>query len=104
MYASGTMDDTHKMLQAIINGQSAMKDELLTEIRKVDKRVDNLDQKVDRFHEDLSNRIDKIGLQLARLEDDTPTREEFDGLDGRVTTLEQANAPVYDTHFILCTE
>jgi len=48
-----TMDHTKKMLQAIINGQSAMKAELLTEIRKVDKKVDSL-------KEDLTNQIGSV--------------------------------------------
>ena len=105
MYPVRTMDDTHKMLQAIINGQSAMKEELLNRIdkleRKVDgnyeslsKKIDGVDARLTEVETNLTKRIDKIGLQLARLEDDTPTREEFDGLDGRVTTLEQANTSV----------
>ena len=99
------MDDTKKMLTAIINGQSAMKEELLNRIdkleRKVDgnheslsKKIDGVDARLTEVETNLTKRIDKIGLQLARLEDDTPTREEFDGLDSRVTTLEQANASV----------
>ena len=90
------MDDTKSMLRAIINGQSAMKSELLGEISKVDRKVDKLDQKVDNVREDLrglevklTKRIDKIGLQVASLEDDTPTREEVDDLDSRVKNLEQ---------------
>jgi hypothetical protein len=42
-----TMDDTKKMLRAIINGQSALKQELLGEIRKVDGKVGSLESKVD---------------------------------------------------------
>ena len=97
------MDDTKKMLRAIINGQSAMKSELLEEIHKVDKKVDKVDQKVDQRFDSLSEkiksvetnltgRIDKLGLQIARLEDDSPTREELDDLDKRVSKLEQVSA------------
>ena len=50
------------MLQAIINGQTSLKGELSRKIDKVEKR--------------LTERLDKIGGQLAYLEDDTPTREE----------------------------
>jgi hypothetical protein len=39
------------MLRAPINGQSAMKQELLGEIRKVDDKVEKLDQKVDSLSE-----------------------------------------------------
>jgi len=86
------MDDTKKMLRTIINGQSLMKSELLG-------KIDNLDKKIDGVKEDLSTeikgvekrlteRIDKLGKSLAYLEDDAPTREEFDGLTSRVVKIE----------------
>ena len=96
----GIMDETKKMLQAIINGQSAMKSELLGEIQKVEKKLSSEigDLKTDlgslrketkeRF-EKLTERVDKIGLQIARLEDDTPTRDEFDDANSRLKKLEQ---------------
>ena len=37
----------------------------------------------------VNERIDKIGLSVANLEDDAPTIEEFDKLEVRVTDLEQ---------------
>lgn len=90
------MNDTQKMLQAIINGQSTIKQELLGKIDKVDKKVDGLDKKVDglgekldRVEKNLTGRIDKLGMQLAYLEDDTPTREEYDNLEKRVDKIEQ---------------
>ena len=90
------MDNTQKMLRAIINGQSAMKSELLGEIRKVDKKVDSLegkvdalDKKIDQVEQRLTARIDKLGLQIARLEDDAPTIEEHNELEKRVTKIEQ---------------
>ncbi len=93
------MEDTKKMLQAVINGQSAMKEELIAAIRKVDQKVDHVDQKVDSLSEklkkvesNLTARLDKLGLQIARLEDDAPTRDEFDELDKRVIMLEQMRA------------
>jgi len=76
------------MLRAIMNGQSALKDELLGEIKKLDNKIDKLDIKVDKFEENLTKRIDKLGSQLAYLEDDTPTRKEFDRLDKRVKRVE----------------
>lgn len=90
------MDDTKNMLQAIINGQSAMKEELLSKISSVDskvgsldEKVNKLDKKVDNVEKNLTKRIDKLGLQIARLEDDAPTRDEFDGLEERVVQVEQ---------------
>ena len=82
------MDDTKKMLQTIINGQSAMKSELLTKIEGVDKKIDGVEErltkKIDGVEERLTKRIDKIGLQVAKLEDDTPTIDEFDKLKNKV--------------------
>lgn len=95
------MDDTQKMLQAIINGQSTLKQELSSKIDKVDQKVDRLgerveglDGKIDRVEKRLTQRLDKIGRQLAYLEDDAPTREEYDNLEKRVDKIEQKVASV----------
>src|SRR5688572_9058134 len=99
------MDDTKNMLRAIINGQSAMKEELVGEIRKVNKKIEDvrsdLSHKIDTLSEqlnavetNLTRRVDKLGLQLAGLEDDAPTREEIDNLDNRVKKLEQMTSSV----------
>ena len=92
------MNDTPKMLQAILNGQTAVKQELISRIdrveKKLDGKIDNLEQKVDKLdikidkvENKLTERLDKIGKQLAYLEDDTPTRDEFDKLEQRVNSL-----------------
>ena len=87
------MNDTQKMLQAIINGQSAIKQELSGKIDKLDLKVDKLDEKlsgrIDSLEKNLTSRIDKLGKQLAYLEDDAPTREEYDELEKRVDEIEQ---------------
>ena len=66
------MSDT-KMLQTIINGQSAIKEELKNDIKKakeeLKKDVLRVEKKVDKNGE----RLDKQGKQLAYLEDDAPT-------------------------------
>lgn len=86
-------NDTQKMLQVIINGQSAFRQEVLGKIEKIDKKVDKLGNdlggKIDQVEKNLTKRIDKLGRQFAYLEDDTPTREEFDGLEKRVDKIEQ---------------
>jgi len=66
-----------KMLQILIDGQTAIKKEMKKGFEDVGQRFDKID-----------GRIDKLGLQLASLEDDAPTVEEFDKLEGRVTKLE----------------
>ena len=94
------MDDTKKMLQAIISGQNALKQELVVKIdkwgEKLDGRIDGLEGRIDTLEErvvkvgnNLTKRIDKIGKQLAYLEDDSPTREEYDELEKRVHKIEQ---------------
>ncbi|KKR09689.1 MAG: hypothetical protein UT39_C0030G0002 [Candidatus Woesebacteria bacterium GW2011_GWA1_39_21] len=77
------MSDT-KILQGILDGQRALKEELSAKIDKVDKKVDSVKEEV------LENRkrIDKIGYNLAVLSDDAPTIEEFDNLGKRVSKLE----------------
>lgn len=85
------MDDTNKMLKTIINGQSAMKSELLTKIEKLEKKVDvgfkDVYSHINSLDKKLTKRIDKIGLAVARLEDDTPTSEEFDNLVIKVDNI-----------------
>lgn len=90
-------DNTQQMLRAIINGQSSFRQEVLSKIDKLDNKVDRLEEKLDKRIDDLdkklTKRIDKIGKQLAYLEDDTPTREEFDELEERVDKLEHTTTP-----------
>jgi len=88
------MNDTHRMLQTIINGQSNFRQEMMGKFDKIDKRFDSLEKKIDQVDEKLTNRMDKIGKQLACLEDDAPTREELDNLAGRVGKVEQKTASV----------
>ena len=77
------------MLQAVINGQSALRQGLMDEIGKLEsrlnKRLDVLEIKV----EENTSRLDKLGKQLAYLDDDAPTKEEFDSLEGRVVKVEK---------------
>ena len=63
----------NKILQAILDGQVAVREDL----KRVEKKV-----------EENGTRIDKLGLQIANLEDDAPTIAEFDGLEKRVEKLE----------------
>ena len=64
------MSDT-KILQSILDGQVLIRGDI--------KEV----------KETLTNRIDKLGLQIANLEDDSPTIKEFDNLEKRVKRLEK---------------
>ena len=82
------MDETKKMLQAVINGQSSLKEELIQRIEKIDLKVDNLQEEMRNGFKKVNARIDRIGKSLAYLEDDVPTREELDNLEKRVKYLE----------------
>lgn len=62
---------------------------ILDKVSSVEQKVDSGFKSVDRRFDETNKRIDKIGLQLASLEDDTPTIKEFDQLEGRVEKLEQ---------------
>lgn len=93
------MDDTKKMLRAIINGQVAFKQELVGRMDKLEGklvgRMDKLEDNMEKFRLEVkqefkktNSRIDKVGRATAYLEDDTPTREEHDELEKRVARLE----------------
>ena len=75
------MADT-KILQAILDGQVQIRED-----------VKRLEKKVDAGFEETKERIDKLGLQIANLEDDAPTIEAFDGLEKRVKKMEKQFAP-----------
>ncbi len=82
------MSDT-QMLQAILDGQRAIKEELRGNIKRLEEKVHEGFERVDKRLDEVSERIDKLGLQIASLEDDAPTVEEFDALEKRVTKLER---------------
>ncbi|MBU0998301.1 hypothetical protein KJ570_02130 [Patescibacteria group bacterium] len=71
------MSDT-KILQSILDGQTSIRmdiKEAKEELKKTETR--------------LTKRINTLGLQIANLEDDAPTVEEFNKLEKRVFKLEQ---------------
>ncbi len=81
------MTDT-KMLQAILDGQRAIKEELKDDINSVRKEVNRLHKKADEGFRIVNNRLDNIGKSVAFLEDDAPTREEHNRLEKRVIKIE----------------
>jgi ABC-type hemin transport system substrate-binding protein len=87
------MDEMKKMLRAIINSQGSFRQEILKKLEVLDIKITTVDKKVDRVEENLTKRIDKIGLQLAYLEDDTPIRENHEKLEKRIIKLEQKTFP-----------
>lgn len=71
-----TLEDIHKMLQAVISGLSTLRMEMQGGFKTVNKRIDKVEE-----------RLDKIGQQVAYLEDDAPTREEFENLEKKVLRI-----------------
>ena len=71
------MQDT-RMLQAILDKISSVESKVQLGFKGVNERFDKTDK-----------RIDKLGLQIANLEDDAPTVEEFGCLKKRVDKLER---------------
>ncbi|MFH1970945.1 MAG: hypothetical protein ABIJ05_00980 [Patescibacteria group bacterium] len=70
-------------------------------IQTVLDKVTKIDGKVDRGFKDIKKevinnrkRIGRLGLDLAELQDNTPTIEEFDNLKKRVGKLEKTVASV----------
>jgi predicted nuclease with TOPRIM domain len=83
------LKDIEKMLRAIINGQTSLKQKLLAEIKStrsdLSKRIGRVEAKVDKN----GKRLDALGEQLAYLEDDTPTQAEHNQIEKRVTKIER---------------
>ena len=72
------MAKDNKILQSILDSQILIR-----------KDIKEVKEEAKKTEERLTGRINKLGMQLAILEDDTPTIDEFDGLEKRVTKLEQ---------------
>lgn len=67
---------------------------VLDKVSSIDKKVDKGFRGVDVRFNETNKRIDKLGLQVASLEDDAPTIKEFDNLDNRVKRVEKQVASV----------
>jgi predicted nuclease with TOPRIM domain len=88
-------DTSLKILQMVLNGQNSMKADMMCEFKKVreeiqdsEKRLGNRIDGVEINLTKLINRVDKLGLDLAKLSDDAPTIKEFDDLVSRVNNLQ----------------
>lgn len=68
----------NKILQSILD--------TVISIRKDFKR---LEDKMDKGFEEVNKRIDTLSKDLAYLEDDSPTREEYGNLEKRVRKIEK---------------
>ena len=79
------MDEIKKMLSAFINSQSAFNQRIESELKRLGKKIEDSEK-------NLTRRIDALGKQLAYVEDDTPTRDEFDDLEKRVDKIERRSS------------
>ncbi len=82
-----------QLFRALVNSQSNMKSELLSEIKKIDQKLDKevvgLRQEMQKGFSDLTWRANMIGKQLNALDEDAPTGEDFNKLVKRVDKLEK---------------
>ncbi len=87
-----SMDEVKKMFQTLVNGQSSLKQEILKELKKVNTRIDAVDSglrtDMKKGFTKIVKRLDVIGKTVAFLEEDTPTRDEYDELEKRVDKIE----------------
>ncbi len=60
------MDEVKKMLRAVINGQSAMKQELLVKIEKVDERANTLEGKIDSLGESIKKGFKEVNKRIDK--------------------------------------
>jgi len=67
----------NKMLQMVLDKVTSLD-------KKVDKGFGEVKEEITKNRE----RIDNLGLQLAELEDDAPTRKEHESVEKRVKKLE----------------
>jgi len=72
-----TDSNTEKIIKAVANGLSALRMEMLSGFKEVNKRIDDLGAETNKNNRKVNKRLDKIGLQLAYIEDDAPTREDL---------------------------
>lgn len=77
------------MLQMVLNGQNSIKSDVFSIKKDIEKMEERINKKINTLEMRLAKRIDRIGLQAASLEDDTPTIEEFDNLEKRVEKIEK---------------
>ena len=77
------------MLQNILDSVAGIHKRITEEIGLVRLDIKKLDIKFDNVEKRLTARIDRLGLDLANLKDDAPTREEFDGLSDRIIKVEK---------------
>lgn len=75
--------DNSNVLQAILDKVTQIGEELSGFKKEVYARFDKVD-----------GRIDKLGMQIANLEDDAPTREEFENLEDKVEKIQKHIAAV----------
>ena len=86
----------NKLLQAILDGQAALREEVQSGFAKLEKRlsnrIDSLASELKAVEKRLNRRIDPVGKQLNILDDDAPTGDEFKSLEKRVVKLEKQAA------------
>ena len=85
-------DDIKKLATRIDQVENRLTSKINQVERQLTSRIDQVESKLSHqikaTDKKLTDRLDKIGKSVAFLEDDTPTREEFDDLTQRVDKIE----------------
>lgn len=81
------MNDS-QMLQAILDEIHGLRKEVYEFKKDVKDQFKRVYTHIEGVEHRLTERIDAIGKTVAYLEDDTPTQQEFDLLEKRVTVVE----------------
>lgn len=83
------MADTNtKLLQALLASQASLRTDLTHMYEKTQKDIQELRIEVGDGFKKVHERIDRIGHQLAVLDDDAPSMVEIKHLERRLRTLE----------------
>ena len=91
-----SIDERVNSIDSRVNSIDTRVDSIDSRVSSIDNRVDSTEKRMDRGFDEVKvmisengERIDKIGLQLAKLEDDAPTIEDHEELEGRLEKLER---------------
>lgn len=77
-----------KILQGVVSGIGQIHEELKLVRKEMKDGDEKLREEMKEGFEKVNSRLDKLGFSLAELEDDAPTREEFDELSERVDKIQ----------------
>jgi len=88
------LGEMKKMLRAVASTQSSLRQDILGTKKELREEIVELGMELKAVEKRLTERLNIQGSQLAYLEDDAPTSEEFGDLEKRVKKVETKIASV----------